>query len=86
MKNYIFVLLENFSLLAFSSAIEPLRLANHISKDKKLQLMLFYTLDKIVLNFYIEKTIKNENYPKIPNYNINTFIFIIIFEYKANPA
>ena len=35
MKNYIFVLLENFSLLAFSSAIEPLRLANYMSKEKK---------------------------------------------------
>ena len=35
MKNYIFVLLENFSLLAFSSAIEPLRLANRMSKEKK---------------------------------------------------
>ena len=34
-KNYIFVLLDNFSLLAFSSAIEPLRLANHMSKEKK---------------------------------------------------
>ena len=34
-KNYIFVLLENFSLLAFSSAIEPLRLANHMSQEKK---------------------------------------------------
>ena len=35
MKNYIFVLLENFSLLAFSSAIEPLRLANRMSKTDK---------------------------------------------------
>ena len=35
MKNYIFVLLENFSLLAFSSAIEPLRLANHMAKEQK---------------------------------------------------
>ena len=34
-KNYIFVLLENFSLLAFSSAIEPLRLANRMSQEKK---------------------------------------------------
>ena len=34
-KNYIFILLENFSLLAFSSAIEPLRLANRMSKEKK---------------------------------------------------
>lgn len=33
-KNYIFVLLENFSLLAFSSAIEPLRLANRMSQEK----------------------------------------------------
>ena len=34
-RNYIFVLLENFSLLAFSSAIEPLRLANRMSQEKK---------------------------------------------------
>ena len=30
-KNYNFVLLDNFSMLAFSSAIEPLRLANHMA-------------------------------------------------------
>ena len=35
MTNYIFLLLENFSLLAFSSAIEPLRLANRMSNEKK---------------------------------------------------
>ena len=39
-KNYIFVLLENFSLLAFSSAIEPLRLANRMSQQNN----FFWTL------------------------------------------
>lgn len=33
-KNYIFVLLESFSMLAFSSAIEPLRLANYMAKKQ----------------------------------------------------
>ena len=33
-KTYIFVLLENFSLLAFSSAIEPLRLANRMAQNE----------------------------------------------------
>ena len=33
-KKFLFVLLENFSLAAFSNAIEPLRLANRIAKTK----------------------------------------------------
>ena len=31
-QNFIFILLDNFSLIAFSSAIEPLRLANRMSE------------------------------------------------------
>ncbi|MEM8870864.1 MAG: GlxA family transcriptional regulator, partial [Pseudomonadota bacterium] len=31
-QKYVFLLLENFTLLAFSSAIEPLRLANWIAE------------------------------------------------------
>ncbi|MEE2774695.1 MAG: GlxA family transcriptional regulator [Pseudomonadota bacterium] len=33
LKKYIFVLLNDFSLIAFASAIEPLRLANRMRKD-----------------------------------------------------
>lgn len=33
-RNFIFVLVNNFSLIAFSSAIEPLRLANRVSGNE----------------------------------------------------
>ena len=33
-KNIGFLLLNNFTLISFSSAIEPLRLANHALKEK----------------------------------------------------
>ena len=37
-RKFVFVLIKNFSLLAFCNAIEPLRIANRIAKKKTILL------------------------------------------------